>query len=177
ALHLTTVTQIICDTLNCSEKTAKPLAELVFCKTEGNPFFMNEFLKSIYTEGLIEFDFQTLNWRWNLERIQARGFTDNVVELMASKIQKLPDNTQEMLKIAACIGNQFDVKTLALICEKSLRETANDLQASVASSLIGLLGSREDLELALMEIEAANEPLVITNLLLPEYKFAHDRIQ
>jgi len=177
ALHLTTVNQIICDTLNCSEKKAQPLAELVFCKTEGNPFFMNEFLKSIYTEGLIEFDFQTLNWCWNLERIQVRGFTDNVVELMASKIQKLPDNTQEMLKIAACIGNQFDVKTLALICEKSLRETANDLQASVTSSLIGLLGSREDLELALMEIEAANEPLVIINLLLPEYKFAHDRIQ
>jgi predicted ATPase len=73
--------------------------------------------------------------------------------------------------------NQFDVKTLALICGKSVRETANDLQASVASSLMGLLGSREDLELALMEIEAANEPLVITNLLLPEYKFAHDRIQ
>ncbi len=177
ALNLATATQLICDTLNCSEKRAKSLAELVLFKTGGNPFFMNEFLKSINTEGMIEFDFQSLSWWWNFDQIQAQGFTDNVVELMASKIQKLPEDTQEMLKIAACIGNQFDVKTLALICEKSLRKTVKDLQASVASSLIALLGSREDLELALIEREAANGPLPITNFILPEYKFFHDRIQ
>lgn len=89
---------------------------------------MNEFLKSLYTEGLLEFDFTPLpyqgntqgGWEWDLEEIKARGFTDNVVEFMPDKIQKLSDNTQETLKIAACIGNQFELKTLASIREKSL---------------------------------------------------------
>jgi PAS domain S-box-containing protein len=176
-LDLFTVTQLISDTLNCSEAKAKPLAELVLFKTGGNPLFMNEFLKSLYTEELLKFDFQSLSWHWNLEQIKARGFTDNVVELIALKIQNLPENTQQMLKLAACIGNQFDLKMLALSCEKSLRETANALHAAVASSLVVSLGSKEDVELALLEREYINEPLSITHYSLPEYKFVHDRIQ
>ncbi|MEQ9233588.1 AAA family ATPase [Coleofasciculus sp. E2-BRE-01] len=176
-LDLPTVTQLICDTLNCSEDRAKSLAKLVDFKTGGNPFFMNEFLTSLYTEGLLEFTYSTLSngemkgqWQWDLEQINSLGFTDNVVELMASKIQKLPESTQHLLKIAACIGNQFDLKTLASSCEKSLQDTANELHGAVASSLVIPLGSREDVKLALIESES-------TNYQPPEYKFVHDRIQ
>jgi len=176
-LDLANINQLIADTLTCSEEKAKSLAKLVLFKTEGNPFFMNEFLKTIYTENLLSFDIHTLQWQWDLEQIQSRCFTDNVVELMASKIQKLPENTQEILKLAACIGNQFELKNLALISEKSLRETANTLQPAIASSLVVSLGSREDVELVLLETESANQTLAIGNYQLPEYKFVHDRIQ
>ncbi len=192
-LNLSTVTKLISDTLNCFEDKAKLLAELVLFKTGGNPFFMSEFLKSLYTEGLLEFyppqsptspspltkegQGGVGGWQWNLEQIKAREFTDNVVELMAGKIQKLPEDTQKMLKLAACIGNQFDLKTLALSCEKPLRETANDLHTAVASSLVVPLGSRHDVELALIERESVNESLPTPHHQLPEYKFVHDRIQ
>ncbi|HBB34839.1 MAG TPA: serine/threonine-protein kinase PknK, partial [Cyanobacteria bacterium UBA8803] len=185
-LDLSTVTQLIVDTLNCSEKRAEPLAELVLAKTGGNPFFVNEFIKSLYTEGLLKFSSsQSLlakgasqgSWQWDLEQIQGQGFTDNVVELMASKIQKLPGNTQEILKLAACIGNQFDIQTLALNCKKSLRQTTNDLQPALTSSLILPLSSREDDQLYLIAQELTNYQLPITHYPLPEYKFVHDRIQ
>jgi predicted ATPase len=176
-LDLPTVNQLIRDALNCSEDRAKSLAELVNCKTGGNPFFMNEFLTSLYTEGLLEFTYSTQSdgdmkgqWQWDLEKINSLGFTDNVVDLMANKIQKLPESTQHILKVAACIGNQFALKTLAICCEKSLRDTANELHGAVASTLIVPLGSREDVELALIERES-------TNYQPPEYKFVHDRIQ
>ena len=191
-LELPTVTQMIADTLNCPEEKAQPLANLVLFKTGGNPFFMNEFLKSIYEEQLLFFDFTPPTppcrgdapvpaptrggWQWNLQQIQARGFTDNVVEMMASKIQKLPKNTQKMLKIAACTGNQFDLPMLAISSKKSLRETVNDLQAAVAESLVMFSGNRLDLEVAIVELESSNAPLSISNKLL-EYKFVHDRIQ
>ncbi|MBD1808828.1 AAA family ATPase [Microcoleus sp. FACHB-SPT15] len=190
-LDLPTIIELIIDTLNCSEERAKPLAKLVLFKTGGNPFFMNEFLKSLYTEKLLEFNSpQSLmsippvgkggsqgGWQWDLEQIQARGFTDNVVELMTFKIQKLPENTQQMLKLAACMGNQFDLKMLATTYQKSLRETVNDLYAAVAESLVMPLGNRGDLELALIQEESPNIQLPTTPFQLPDYKFIHDRIQ
>jgi predicted ATPase len=176
-LDLHIVKKIISDTLNGSEESFKFLAELGLLKTEGNPFFMNEFLKAVYTEKLLNFDVQVLQWQYDVEQIQSRGFTDNVVELMANKIQKLPEDTQQLLKLAACIGNQFDLKTLALSCEKSLRDTANDLYATIAYSLIVPLETREGVELALIERESMNEPLAVSNYQLPKYKFVHDRIQ
>jgi len=176
-LDLSTIINFITDTLNCSQESANTLAELVLFKTGGNPFFMNEFLKSLYTERLLEFDFHSHKWQWDLEQIQAQDFTDNVVELMGLKIQKLPENTQQLLKLAACIGNQFDLKMLATSCEKSLRETVNDLHAAVAESLVMSLGNRDDLELALIQQESPNTPLPTTPYQLPGYKFIHDRIQ
>ncbi len=168
-LKLPTVTQIICDTLKGEEERVKLLAELVLSKTGGNPFFMNEFLKSLYTEGLLKFDFQTLGWQWDLDRIQARGFTDNVVELMAGKIEKLPEDTQQMLKLAACIGNQFDLSTLAITYEKSIPETVSDLQSAVAESLVMPLNNIGDFVLV------ANGEF--SNPQSLQYKFVHDRIQ
>jgi predicted ATPase len=111
--------------LSADAERAKPLAELVLAKTQGNPFFLKEFLQSLYTENLLDFDFLSGSWQWNLEQIQARGITDNVVELMTQKIQKLPELTQEVLKTAACIGNQFDLKTLSIVGEKPQKETAS----------------------------------------------------
>ncbi|MBD1920210.1 AAA family ATPase [Microcoleus sp. FACHB-831] len=176
-LALSTITHLIADTLNCSEESAQPLAELVLFKTGGNPFFMNEFLKSLYTEKLLEFDSQTLRWQWDLDQIKARGFTDNIVELMTLKIQKLPENTQQILKLAACMGNQFDLQMLATHREKSLREMVNDLHAAVAEGLVMSPGNRSDLEVALSEQESNDNTLTPTNYPLPEYKFVHDRIQ
>lgn len=176
-LQLQTVIQIIVDTLKCSESKAKPLAELVVLKTGGNPFFLNEFLKSLYTERLLEFNLATRCWQWNLEKIQGREFTDNVVELMTSKIQKLPEVTQEMLNLAACIGNQFDLETLGLIAEKSLKETASNLQAAVAESLVVPVSNMGDVELAIAATEFSTFQLPIPLSQAVEYKFIHDRIQ
>ncbi|MBW4678819.1 MAG: AAA family ATPase [Microcoleus vaginatus WJT46-NPBG5] len=176
-LDFSTVTKIISEALSSSEEKVKLFAELVEVKTGGNPFFMNEFLKSIYTENLLEFDLQSLSWQWNLEEIKARDFTDNVVELMAGKIQKLPKETQEMLKLAACIGNQFDLNLLTSIIKKPLRETVNALFAAVTESLVTPLNNMGDVELALIAVELPDSLFSITQSQSLEYKFVHDRIQ
>ncbi|MFB2970731.1 ATP-binding protein [Aerosakkonema sp. BLCC-F183] len=168
-LKLSDVNQLIVDTLHCGSETALPLAKLTVAKTGGNPFFINEFLKALYAEGLISFDYQQGSWQYNLPEIKNRGFTDNVVELMAGKIQKLPEQTQAVLKLAACIGNQFDLQTLAVVYEKSLRETAGDLWQAIAENLIlPLSDTYKLLDLDLQDLVGQ------VNV---EYKFAHDRIQ
>jgi len=178
-LKFAAVNQLIADTLKATLQATKQLAELVVRKTHGNPFFLKEFLKSLYEEGLLYFDINKINWHWHLEQIQAQGFTDNVVELMTSKIQKLPTNTQQVLKLAACISNQFKLETLAIVNEQSLEETAASLWKAVVEGLVLPLGD----SYKLMELDIICEPSSTTPCsMLPapffiEYKFAHDRIQ
>lgn len=168
-LDLSTVTQLISDTLKSGEEEVSLLAELVFAKTGGNPFFMNEFIKSLYIEKLLNFDLIARKWQWTIEEIQKRDFTDNVVDLMVLKIQKLPENTQETLKIAACTGNQFELRSLASICQKSLQDTVESLHAATAENLVVPLGNMGDVELAIAGKLPSTQSL--------EYKFVHDRIQ
>jgi predicted ATPase/serine phosphatase RsbU (regulator of sigma subunit)/tRNA A-37 threonylcarbamoyl transferase component Bud32 len=176
-LDLETISQLIGETLNCEVQMVQPLAELVQGKTGGNPFFMNEFLKSLYTEELLDFNRKTRRWQWNLEEIQDRDFTDNVVELMVDKIQKLPEETQELLQMSACTGNQFDLKILGLICGKALAEIVTNLQLAVAENLIIPLGNLGEIALAIAESEFLTPASTPTQWKSLQYKFGHDRIQ
>ncbi|MFB2923315.1 ATP-binding protein [Aerosakkonema funiforme] len=174
-LDLANVNLLISDTLHCTFSSSISLAELVLERTKGNPFFINEFLKSLYGEKLIEFDYQQGSWQWSIERIAAQGFTENIVELLAEKIQKLSQTTQQALQLAACIGNQFDLQTLAIVYEKSLGETAADLWEAVSECLVLPVGNAGDVQLTFREF--FHDRLPITDYLLSVYKFAHDRIQ
>ena len=168
-LGLPHVNQLIAETLKAALTRTHPLADLVRAKTNGNPFFMKEFLKSLYTEELLAFDLQQRRWQWDLEAIQARDMTDNVVELMAHKVQRLPALTQQVLKRAACIGSVFDLQTLAIVYDKPARETATDLWEAIAEGLVLPLG--DAYTLMTLDVEGLTDEVVV------EYKFAHDRIQ
>ncbi len=146
-----------------------PLAELIHRKTGGNPFFINEFLTSLYREDLVCFESSDGGWRWDLNRIQACTITENVVDIPAGKMLKLNHDTQQLLKSAACIGNHFDLDTLALMCGKSGPETLRTLWEAVSNELIFPLGD-------------AWKPIALDAADLGfgrkvEFKFSHDRIQ
>ncbi|MBD1811367.1 AAA family ATPase [Microcoleus vaginatus DQ-U2] len=168
-LALTDITQLLVDTLFAESKNAKPLAKLLQQKTGGNPFFINEFLKSLHSEAWLYFNYESQKWQWDLEQIKAQPLTDNVLDLTSKNVKKLPTATQAVLKLAACIGNQFDLKTLAIIYEKPLQETATDLRSALQSGLIIPLSHAY--QLAELDVAGLSERLVA------EYKFAHDRIQ
>jgi predicted ATPase/signal transduction histidine kinase len=165
---------LIADTLSCSLTRATPLTELVFAKTKGNPFFATQFLKSVHEDGLIAFDFNTSSWQCDIAQVKALALTDDVVEFMAIQLQKLPVNTQEVLKLAACIGNQFDLATLAIISEKSQAETAADLWKALQEGLVIPIAEVykffQDSESESVEVSQASE------LSVP-YRFLHDRVQ
>ncbi|MBF0237519.1 MAG: AAA family ATPase [SAR324 cluster bacterium] len=166
---------LVADTLHCPESHITELAQLIFSKTQGNPFFVNEFLRSLYTEKLLEFDLTQGKWQWDLEAIQSCEITDNVVELMAQKIQKLSPATQRVLKLAACIGNHFDLETLALVNEKSQAETAEDLWEAVQEGLALPLGNTYKLTRVFEAQEL--EQIIADNHQKVDYKYLHDRVQ
>ncbi|HEY9300551.1 MAG TPA: AAA family ATPase, partial [Phormidium sp.] len=127
---------LVADTLACSTALALPLTELVYQKTQGNPFFSTQFLKSLHEDGLIKFNFEERYWQCDIARVRTLALTDDVVEFMAVQLRKLPTQTQSVLKLAACIGNQFDLATLAIVDENSPVETATALWKALQDGLI-----------------------------------------
>ena len=177
---------LIADTLNCPPELAVPLTELILSKTKGNPFFTNQFLKSLYEDGLISFDASQGGWQCDIAQVRALVLTDDVVEFMALQLQKLPINTQTVLKLAACIGNSFDLATLAIVHEKSQAETAADLwralQEGVVIPITEVYKFFQDESLvsghSSVVARQDNEQRTTDNgqLTVP-YKFLHDRVQ
>ncbi|PZV11653.1 MAG: hypothetical protein DCF20_19040 [Pseudanabaena sp.] len=171
ALNLSDINQLIADTLHCSTQSCLPLAELLQEKTGGNPFFLNEFLKTLYADDLIRFDYRSLEWQWSIAQIQEQAITDNIVSLMTGKIQKLGALPKHLLTIAACIGNQFDLETLEITLDQksSYIETIQALRALITEGLIlSLDNAHQSIHYG---IELTNNRPAIA------YKFGHDRIQ
>ncbi|MBC1236823.1 PAS domain S-box protein [Nostoc sp. 2RC] len=158
-LTLEPLSQLIAETLGRNIDTVRSLAQLVLRKTEGNPFFVGEFLRMLYSENLLIFNAKQLSWQWDIAQIQAQNITDNVVELLLIQLKKLPNETRQILRLAACVGAEFDLETLAIACEKSPKIISLDLLAAINAGLIQPLSELDE------------------NLLVQDYKFLHDRVQ
>ena len=174
---------LIADTLACSTALARPLTELVYQKTQGNPFFSTQFLKSLHEDGIIEFNFEARYWQCDIALVRTLALTDDVVEFMAIQLRKLPNRTQEVLKLAACIGNQFDLATLAIVDENSPTETATALWKALQEGLILPVSDvykfyqEAGNSSSITSTGEESEQLPVKNDQLAKYKFFHDRVQ
>jgi len=132
-LHLN---QLVADTLHAPSSSCEPLTRVIFERTEGNPFFFTQFLDALHKEGVLRHDPKDHAWRWSLDQIRGRDFADNVADLMVGKLRRLPAPAQEALQLAACLGNKFDLRHLALVGGLAEDETWQRLSAAVREDLI-----------------------------------------
>ncbi|TAF58211.1 MAG: hypothetical protein EAZ60_04290 [Oscillatoriales cyanobacterium] len=178
-LSIFDLNRLVADALSCAIDRSVSLTELIYQKTNGNPFFSNQFLKKLHEDKLIYFDFTPFlggkrgGWQCDITKIRELTVSDNVVEFMAGQLHKLPIATQDVLKLAACIGSEFDLETLALVCEKSQIDTAAYLWKPLQEGLI--LPQSEVYKFFGEDGESA--PLAVADCQLPSYKFLHDRVQ
>jgi PAS domain S-box-containing protein len=150
-LGLDDVDALVSDALHCTPERTQSLAKLVHEKTTGNPFFANQFLTALAEEGLLRRDPDAGAWVWDLARIRAHGYTDNVVELMVEKLKRLSGTAQAGLQQLACLGNVFEIASLSLVFGKSEEAIHASLLEAVRAGLI-------------LRLEGS-------------YAFPHDRIQ
>jgi PAS domain S-box-containing protein len=150
-LVLEDLRQLIADSVRCEPEAADPLAQLVHEKTGGNPFFAIQFVSALSEEGLLTFDHSDARWSWDLNRIHAKGYTDNVVDLMVGKLNRLPVKTQKALQQLACLGNSAEFAVLSTVYQDSMEEMHDDIWEAVRTGFV-------------FRSEGA-------------YKFLHDRVQ
>jgi PAS domain S-box-containing protein len=145
------VEELVADTLRARHEDIRPLAELVFERTDGNPFFAINFIMELVETGLLAFDMRVAAWKWDLSRIKAKGCADNVADLMAAKLDRLPRATLEALKQMACLGNTVRASILSRIRAETESELRTVLEPAVRADIVLLQDG--------------------------DYRFLHDRIQ
>ncbi len=176
------VSQLLQDALHRPANEVAPLVALVHAKTAGNPFFIGEFLKTLYTEKLLDFDLTRQRWVWTIADIDAKGITDNVVDLMLGKMALLPTDTQEIIQLAACVGSRFDLDMLAKVAELPLTVVTRKLWPALRDGL--LLQDGGDWYLGWVEQSAEQQPmrteadhvLSQSSPMSPQCRFLHDRM-
>ncbi|WP_438025880.1 AAA family ATPase [Sorangium sp. So ce233] len=161
------VNELVSDSLGTPREDCRPLSDIIFAKTDGNPFFTIQYLESLCREGHLRFSSETGAWRWSVADIESMDVADNVVDLMVRRIQGLTRPTQQVLELAACIGNQFDLKLLALLHQKDLRATDEDLWDALDAGLVVPVDSDYKLARFLDDADGSSAT----------FKFLHDRVQ
>ena len=159
------ITTLVNETLHQQNDASYNLAHIIYQKTQGNPFFTNQFLEMLYNQNLIEFNEKKKEWTWNIDKIKEKSSTENVVELMTQKIQQLDTKTQKILQYASCIGGKFDIQILAHISDYSLKKTVERLIPALKE---GLIHSEDD------SYKGIDETTQNVRIL---FYFLHDRVQ
>ncbi len=191
-LSLADLNYLVADTLHTSLEEALPLTRQVYQKTQGNPFFSSQFLKSLYEQGHLTFDYEQGKWQYNLSQIQLLAHQGDLLEFMGQQLRQLPTETQELLKLAACIGNQFSLLLLAVVAEKSPAEVAADLWPALQEGVVLPTGETYKLfqtgeiesdaliqAVSQGEAAASKSPFDFTTsgAVHITYQFLHDRVQ
>ncbi|MGC9504099.1 protein kinase domain-containing protein [Baaleninema sp.] len=135
-LPLDAIAQLVGDTLDHDRKSVMPLAVRISQKTNGNPFFVREFLKTLHRENLLVFDDESMSWQWDIDRIDAQEITDNVLSLLLVQLQQLPDRARELLSLGACMGMEFDLDVLSKLTGGQLRDLFQDLVPALVEGLV-----------------------------------------
>ena len=181
-LAIDAVERLIADTLSTDAGHCRSLARMVYEKADGNPFFVKELLRSLHAQGAISFEPQAGSWRWDADAVRAAPVAANVVEFMEANLRRLPQATQDLLRLAACIGNSFDLRTLAIIARRSASAASADLLVALKGQMIVALND----SYKFIGVHEGESPTGIDidididieiNGATPTYKFQHDRVQ
>jgi len=172
------VDRLTADTLRADVDRVRPLARLIYDKAQGNPFFIKELLRSLHESGAIRFAPDAGRWDWDADAVEAASVADNVVDFMVANLRRLPEATQQVLQLAACIGNSFDLRTLSLIADRSDAIAAGDLHAALTRQFVvpltdsyKLVGVSETSSAPPRDTRRASSGAAV------RYRFQHDRVQ
>ena len=162
------IAELIVDSTERELWDVTPLAALVHLKTGGNPFFVAQFLLDLVDDGLVKLTADRGNWVWDMEKIRLRDIAETVVEFMVAKLGRYSGSCRTLIQLAGCMGNTFELETLASVSDRPVRDVAARLWAPVRDGLVVPLGAAYDL---FGRGGAPEEGQVL------RCKFAHDRIQ
>lgn len=179
--------ELISDTLHLSQDNAHAFAQQLWSKTQGNAFFATQLLKSLYINGVITFDHSQHCWNWDMEKMNSVQHTDNVVDLMVQRVKTLSEQAKQFLKLAACVGNTFDLDILHTIGQRPIDVVAEALWPSLDENYIQPLGEGHQF----FQSPSTHTPHNPTRALIGEqiassareknlnlrYRFVHDRVQ
>ncbi len=152
--------ELVCAALAQETAEMREVADLIYGKTSGNPFYAKTLLRSLCETELLRYSSDTGNWQGNIAAIAELDVAENVAEFLAASLRYFPAAQRRTLQYAACIGNRFDLHVVAGAQERSEAEVESDLDEAIS---LGLVSLSEDMAPGAETCTA--------------YRFLHDRVQ
>ena len=175
-LDIVSTEQFVADAFHADRAECQPLAQLLHDKTQGNPLFLGEMLKTLEQSRAIAFAPDAGRWRWDLDAVRKSALSNNVVEFLIANLRQLEPSTQHMLQLAACIGNTFDLRTLSVISERSMDETGDELLPALQRLVV--IPLHDDYKFVGKDAGAGGNASQANGVEFnPTYQFQHDRVQ
>jgi predicted ATPase/serine phosphatase RsbU (regulator of sigma subunit) len=171
-LKLEHIAALLGDTLRLDAAAVRPLAETLLRKTDGSPFFLQQFLTALHEQRLLQFDAEAGRWSWNNSKVEAAVAAENVVDLLVARIRRLSDNGREALTLGACIGQEFDLGTLSQISDRPGAGLMAGIMEALREGLLTPLDARSR-----FLAESPSEDDEISEVLVSYYRFLHDRVR
>jgi len=159
------IAQLTAAALCVEPEECAELSALVYDRTRGNPFFATEFLQTLYETGVIRFRPHLGLWGWDLDAAVGAEVGSSVVEFMVANLRRLPDAAQRALQLAACVGNTFSLRTVALLSGTSTEQAGQDLLPALVRNMVVPLTE---------EYRFVSEGELGADA---RYRFRHDRVQ
>lgn len=164
------VERLVADALYAERAACRAVAALLHERSQGNPFFLGELLRSLAACGAIAFVPEQGRWRCDLDAVRRSEVGVNVVDFVMAQLRQLPGETQRLLQLAACIGNRFDLRTLVAVYEQPAGVAARQLMPALQGHVVVPLS--DDYKLV-----GNGGPDDIGEQLNPLYRFQHDHVQ
>jgi predicted ATPase/class 3 adenylate cyclase len=115
------------------EQTISPeFADLIYGRTGGNPFFVEEVLRSLVEDGTV---FRTEKG-WDRKPIQELAVPNTVRTILKSRLSKLDPETLNVLVLASVIGSEFDFEVLREVTQIDEDKLLERLETALASGLV-----------------------------------------
>jgi predicted ATPase/serine/threonine protein kinase len=170
ALSLADTEALLVDTLGADRQAVRDFAVLALGKTEGNPFYLRQLVRTIHDEGLFEFDAVADAWRWDLERIAESSAFDDIGVVLRRGLESLPAPSLQLIQIAACAGYRVELRTLAAVADRAPLDVFSDLWPTFQQGLLLVeAGLLDDVEL----VESGTLAAALGGVVI---RFGHARI-
>ncbi len=176
------INNIVKDIVSSNLEFVSSVSDIIFERTKGNPFLIKQLLKTWCDEKLIAFSFETGVWQWDMEKLKLNSIADNIIDTMSNKMLNLSEKIQDILKIAACLGDKFDFKTLAILYEGNILELSFNIQKIIEEGFFVTssesLHSLKEIGIAYMQCRESDDMSFFKSLEEKmTFSFFHDRIR
>lgn len=117
------------------EEVSPEFLDGLYRVTEGNPFFVEEVCKTLVEEGSLE---RSVG-RWRRPRMEELHIPQKVRLAIQSRVGRLPDQVQEVLRLAAIIGQEFGLDILQRVSQLDERAVMDALEIAERAQLISVV--------------------------------------
>lgn len=120
------------------EEVSGEFGQAVHRETEGNPFFIEEVLKALIEQGSVRRE----SGRWKRCDVGELVIPQSVKEAIGNRLDRVSDETNEILRVAAVLGKTFRFDELQAAAENASEDALLDaLDESASAQLIAATGN------------------------------------